>query len=130
MAPLPSLPSSLFLDYTILRKFVEIDPSRFVLGPSFVDDPIPEDFLFSVEGLPLMVDAIHLSSWYVSTTPKSSRKSLRTWPSVSEAYLPWLDRVEASYADLWREVEIYEAIQLSRTPSTADNLLLAAALCF
>nr|CAD1818522.1 unnamed protein product [Ananas comosus var. bracteatus] len=77
-----------------------------------------------------MYNAIHLSSWYPSTTSKSSGKSLRTWPSVSEVYLAWLDRVEATYVDLWREVGIYEAIQLFRKPPIADNLLLAAALCF
>nr|CAD1825803.1 unnamed protein product [Ananas comosus var. bracteatus] len=130
MASLPPLPLSPSLDYTLLRQFVETDPTRFVLGPSFINDPIPEDFPFSIEGLPLLADAIHLSSWYVSTTSKSSGKSLRTWLSVSEVYLAWLDRVEAVYADLWREVGIYEAIQLSITPSIADNLLLAATLYF
>nr|CAD1817229.1 unnamed protein product [Ananas comosus var. bracteatus] len=130
MASLRPLPSSPNLDYILLRQFVKMDPSRFVLGSPFVDDPIPKDFSLSTEGLPLMADAIHLSSWYVSTTSKSSGKSLRTWPSVSNAYLAWLNHVEASYADFWREVGIYEAIQLSRTPPIADNLLLAAALCF
>ncbi|XP_020080654.1 uncharacterized protein LOC109704314 [Ananas comosus] len=59
-----------------------------------------------------------------------TRKSLRTWPSTSEAYLTWLDRVEAAFGDFWQEVGIYEAIQLSRHSPIVDNLLLAAALCF
>nr|CAD1817144.1 unnamed protein product [Ananas comosus var. bracteatus] len=130
MASLRPFPLSPNLDYILLHQFVEIDPSRFVLGPSFVDDAIPKDFSLSTEGLPLMADAIHLSSWYVSTTSKSSGKSLRTWPSVSNAYLAWLNHVEASYADFWREVEIFEAIQLSRTPSIANNLFLATTLYF
>nr|CAD1837176.1 unnamed protein product [Ananas comosus var. bracteatus] len=121
--PLPSLPSP---NYTLLRQYVKTDPSWFVSGPSFVDDPIPEDFLFR----PLMANAIHFSSWYVSTTSKSFGKSLQTWPSVSDAYLTWLDCVEASYVGLQCEVRIYEAIQLSKTPPIAYNLLLAAALCF
>nr|CAD1825888.1 unnamed protein product [Ananas comosus var. bracteatus] len=67
MAPLPSLPSSPFLDYTLLRQFVKTDPSQFILGPSFVDDPIPEDFLFLTEGLPLMADAIYLGGPFTPT---------------------------------------------------------------
>nr|CAD1820383.1 unnamed protein product [Ananas comosus var. bracteatus] len=41
-----------------------------------------------------MAKSIHLHSWYSSA---STGKSLRTWPSVSDAYLDWLDRVEAVY---------------------------------
>nr|CAD1818034.1 unnamed protein product [Ananas comosus var. bracteatus] len=51
MAPLPPLPSSPSLDYTLLRQFVPSEPSRFLLGPSFTDDPAPEDFPFSIKAL-------------------------------------------------------------------------------
>nr|CAD1835573.1 unnamed protein product [Ananas comosus var. bracteatus] len=91
--PLPSHPP---LDYTILKSFVDLDPPRFILGPSPTDEPSPADFSFSSDGLPLR-KAIHLQSWYSSA---STGKSLQTWPSVSEAYLAWLDRVEAVFEPL------------------------------
>nr|CAD1832946.1 unnamed protein product [Ananas comosus var. bracteatus] len=93
MALVPPLPSHPSLDYTILKPFVDLDPSRFILGPSLIDEPSPADFPFSSDGLPLR-KAIHLQSWYSSA---STGKSLRTWPSVSETYLAWLDRVEAVF---------------------------------
>nr|CAD1822727.1 unnamed protein product [Ananas comosus var. bracteatus] len=126
MALVPPLPSHPSLDYTILKPFVNSDPSRFILGPSLTEVPAPINSPFSGDGFPLK-KAIHLQSWYSSA---STGKSLRTWPSTSEAYLTWLDRVEAAFSDFWREVGIYAAIQLSRHPPVADNLLLAAALCF
>lgn len=83
-----------------------------LLDPSFVETLAPENFSLSTDGLFLMVDTIYLHSWYAL---KSSGKSLRTWPSISDAYLVWLERVEESYSNLWREVGIYEAIQLLKT---------------
>lgn len=127
MASILPFPLSYSLEYNLFRQYVESDLSRLVLGPLFVGFPIPENLPFSTNGLSLMAEAIHLQSSYAS---KSSGKSLRTWPNVSDAYLAWLDQVEASYTDLWHEVGIYEAIQLSRVPSQTDNLLLAAALYF
>ncbi|XP_020108578.1 uncharacterized protein LOC109724242 [Ananas comosus] len=126
MALVAPLPSHSSLDYTILKSFVDLDPSRFILGPSLTDEPFPADFHFTSDGLPLR-KATYLQYWYSSA---STGKSLRTWPSISEPYLAWLDRVEAAFGDFWWEVGIYEAIELSRHPLIADNLLLAAALCF
>nr|CAD1820607.1 unnamed protein product [Ananas comosus var. bracteatus] len=62
MAPLPPLPSSPSLDYTILKHFVPSNPSRFILGPSFTDEPNPDDFPYSSDSLPLMAKSIHLHS--------------------------------------------------------------------
>nr|CAD1825855.1 unnamed protein product [Ananas comosus var. bracteatus] len=58
MAPLPPLSSSSSLDYNLLRQFVSLDPSQFILGSSFTDDPIPEDFPFLSEELltPTLLD--------------------------------------------------------------------------
>nr|CAD1832748.1 unnamed protein product [Ananas comosus var. bracteatus] len=108
MAPLLPLPTRPSLDYTLLRPYLDSDPVRFILGPSFTEDPSADDFPFSNKGLPLMAENIHLHSWYPSA---SMGRSLRTWPSISDAYLAWLDRVQATYGDLWRETGIYEAIQ-------------------
>nr|CAD1820344.1 unnamed protein product [Ananas comosus var. bracteatus] len=58
--------------------------------------PSPIDSTFSSDGLPQR-KAIHLQSWYSSA---STGKSLRTWPSTSEAYLTWLDQVEAAFGPL------------------------------
>nr|CAD1821511.1 unnamed protein product [Ananas comosus var. bracteatus] len=96
MALVPPLSSHPSLDYTILKPFVDSDPSRFILGHSLTEVPSLVDSPFSGDGLPLR-KAIHLPSWYSST---STGKSLRTWPSISEAYLTWLDRVEAAFGPL------------------------------
>nr|CAD1844247.1 unnamed protein product [Ananas comosus var. bracteatus] len=96
MAPLPPLPTRPSLDYTLLKPYLDMDPSRFILGPSFTEEPPVDDFPFSEE----------------------------------DAYLAWLDHVEATYGDFWKEIGVYEAIQLSRKPPIADSLLLASALCF
>nr|CAD1822752.1 unnamed protein product [Ananas comosus var. bracteatus] len=106
MALVPPLPSHPSMDYTILKPFVDSDPSRFILGPSLTEMPAPIDSPFSSDGLPLR-KAIHLQSWYSSA---STGKSLRTWPSTSEAYLTWLHRVEAAFGDFWRERTSYPTL--------------------
>ncbi len=95
---------------------------HFFLGFYFVRIPTEQTFPFVSDGIPLLADKIFLGTW---ASNKSFGRSLRTWPTVSEHYLQWLDRVQAAYRDLWKEVDIFDAIQLSRNAYQADHLLLA-----
>nr|CAD1829219.1 unnamed protein product [Ananas comosus var. bracteatus] len=81
------------------------------------------------------IPAYHLSApnWLNNCPSAAFEVTLRQLAKESlnlakrlRAYLAWLDRVEATFGDFWREVGIYEAIELSRHPLIADNVLLLA----
>ncbi len=100
---------------------------HFFLGLSFIEDPDKHTFPFLTDGIPLTVDIVFLSSW-PSNMPSGG--SLRTWLTVPDTYLQWINRIQAAYEDLWKEIGIFDTIQLSRNAYQADHLLLASALYF
>lgn len=126
MDRIPPLPSSPNVIFHLLKPSM-VDLARFVLDPFFVGSSKDDVFSFSTKRLALMVDTVPLHSWSFS---KSSEKNIHTRPSVLDAYLTWFNWVEGTFAPLWREVGIYNAIYLSRTSLQADNLLLATTLYF
>ncbi len=49
------------IDFCLLRP-TEEDPTHFILGPSYVEDPEERTFLFFTDGIPLMADVIFLGT--------------------------------------------------------------------
>ncbi len=79
---IPSFPSNPKLDFHLLR-LTEADATYFALGPSFIED-MRSPSLFLIEGIPLTVDVIYLGIW---SSTKVTGRSLRTWLTVSKAYI-------------------------------------------
>jgi hypothetical protein len=62
---------------------------------------------------------------------KHSHKSFRFEPKFGhEAYVPWLNRVQKAFLDVWMRYGIYELIQLSRKPLEYQPDMLMAAFHF
>ncbi|MCI07013.1 hypothetical protein A2U01_0028076 [Trifolium medium] len=59
---------------------------------------------------------------------KNGNKLFRSAPyAANKHYLPWLDRVEKEYEDVWKVYGIFDLIQLSRVgPVYYPEMLLAA----
>ncbi len=100
---------------------------HFIMGLSLIENPKEKTFPFSTDSIPILVNVVFLGTW---SSNKPPGWSLRTWPTVSELYIHWLDRVQGAYAHLWKKLGIFNAIQLSRSSYQADHLLIVSTLCF
>ncbi|PRQ28558.1 putative aminotransferase-like, plant mobile domain-containing protein [Rosa chinensis] len=52
------------------------------------------------------------------------------WPGETANWIPWVERVEKRFGDVWRRLGIYDAIKLSTITIPCDRPLLVAAMCF
>ncbi|KAH0753625.1 hypothetical protein KY290_023895 [Solanum tuberosum] len=98
--------------------------SEFMLGPCFKDG-FPselESFYPLAEGEKLLLHTLQ-PGWQEKNTWKS-------WPTATEGWIRWVDRMEKVKGDTWRTADIYDTIQLSKVNIPCDPDLLYAALCF
>lgn len=49
--------------------------------------------------------------------------SLKTWPKPNDCWISWLDRVQGVHGHTWKELDIFEAIELSRYSFPVDRML-------
>ncbi|KAK4715256.1 hypothetical protein R3W88_013594 [Solanum pinnatisectum] len=54
----------------------------------------------------------------------------KSWPTATEGWIRWVDRMEKVKGETWRTADIYDTIQLSKVNIPCDPDLLYAALCF
>ncbi|XP_024167710.1 uncharacterized protein LOC112174204 [Rosa chinensis] len=52
------------------------------------------------------------------------------WPGETANWIPWVERVEKRFGEIWKRLGIYDAIKLSTITIPCDRSLLAAAMCF
>ncbi|XP_061994076.1 uncharacterized protein LOC133712015 [Rosa rugosa] len=52
------------------------------------------------------------------------------WPNETANWIPWVERVEKRFGDVWKRLGIYDTIKLSTITIPCDRSLLAAAMCF
>ncbi|KAH0643400.1 hypothetical protein KY289_034374 [Solanum tuberosum] len=97
--------------------------SEFMLGPCFKDG-FPselESFYPLAEGEKLLLHTLQ-PGWQEKNTWKS-------WPTATEGWIGWVNRMEKVKGDTWRTADIYDTIQLSKVNIPCDPDLLYAALC-
>lgn len=98
--------------------------SEFMLGPCFKDG-FPselESFYPLAEGEKLLLHTLQ-PGWQEKNTWNS-------WPTATEGWIRWVDRMERVKGETWRTADIYDTIQLSKFNIQCDRDLLYAALCF
>lgn len=103
------------------------NPANFVLGPIyFLNAPAELPTYYPVnydEPLLLSLPGLHWTGW-------STKGTIRSWPSIFPSWEKWVDRMKPHMLFSWRELDLYEAIDLSTQKIELNPNLIAAAACF
>ncbi|KAG5576611.1 hypothetical protein H5410_056745 [Solanum commersonii] len=102
----------------VLEVFVpySTSSSEFMVGPCF-KDRFPselESFYPLAEGEKLLLHTLQ-RGWHKNNI-------WRSWPTITEGWINWVDRMEKIKGETWRIIDIYDAIQLSKVHIPCDDV--------
>ncbi|GKV39518.1 hypothetical protein SLEP1_g47276 [Rubroshorea leprosula] len=96
-----------------------------ILGPYFVSNPPAA--LASIYPQPKE----HLLPFQVKPDWSKWVGSFGAWPAWRKSeWVEWIDRLEPDFGQIWRDVGLFEFIQLTKCRFTMDKMALGAALLF
>ncbi|XP_059637842.1 uncharacterized protein LOC132279816 [Cornus florida] len=103
-----------------------VSPNPFGLGRAF--ENIPPSSLS--EFYPLPEKKLPFSQKFEAEDSKGPFFYIRSWHIPNQDWIDWVDRVEAEKGDLWKELDIYDAIMFSKVKVSIDKPLLFSSLFF
>ena len=159
MVSVPSDTSSSLLDAVVIPKIVRLNDEALIAGPEqsgadvakwkdhlvvpFVAEGVRHAFLGPLtklseieakkEFFPNPANDQILAFGPILRTDflASAKKVFRaTTPAKRDEYFSWLDRVEAAKSNFWKQIEIYDLIQLSRREIPYNYPMLFASFFF
>ncbi|KAM1895732.1 hypothetical protein ACFX13_044445 [Malus domestica] len=116
-----------FIDWSIIKTLrfeCDLSASHQILGRLFKNNvPASITNLLKYNCLEPLLQGYDWSKWEL-TKPRGA------WPSTTEAWVAWVERMEKFFRKEWKILGIYDAIKLSTIEITMDKELLMAALGF